>query len=335
MRQRWRVQNTVKEAFDHLPDGICFFNEKGMLELCNHTMHRLMFALTGHDLQYLYEMKCNLQSLPDAASSAGGAVRNRDKFFLPDGHVWRFSSVEVKDSYGSSYTQVMAADITELYRSRQELEENNRKLTEQGKRLRLYSENIHAVTREEEILNMKMRVHDDIGRSVIATRQLLQKHQPTKELDLTAWKRALGLLKRDGEVSRDKNPLEQLREAAAGIGITIQLEGALPEDMTVAYLLITAMRECATNAVRHAGATRLYAEIKYSPYADNTQNTPKLVSICITNNGKIPKAPVREGGGLMSLRTRIEKAGGTMKIRSVPAFELTVGIPMEKEDTGL
>ena len=38
---------------------------------------------------------------------------------------------------------------------------------------------------------MKMRVHDDIGRSVIATRRLLQQGLPTRELDLTAWKNAI------------------------------------------------------------------------------------------------------------------------------------------------
>ena len=60
-----------------------------------------------------------------------------------------------------------------------------------GERLRRLSAEVAAVTREAEILSMKMRVHDDIGRSVIATRRLLQQGLPTRELDLTAWKNAI------------------------------------------------------------------------------------------------------------------------------------------------
>ena len=70
---------------------------------------------------------------------------------------------------------------------------------------------------------MKMRVHDDIGRSVIATRRLLQQGLPTQQLDLTAWKNAIHLLKRDSESPKDKDALTQLTEAAAGIGVAIRL----------------------------------------------------------------------------------------------------------------
>lgn len=65
--------------------------------------------------------------------------------------------------------------------------------------MRKLTENIRTVIREEEILSMKIRVHDDIGRSVIATRNLLSNNRPTSELDLTAWKNAVRLLMRDNE----------------------------------------------------------------------------------------------------------------------------------------
>lgn len=47
---RWPKRSAVKEAFDNLPSGICFFDKNGMVTLCNYQMHRLVFALSGRDL---------------------------------------------------------------------------------------------------------------------------------------------------------------------------------------------------------------------------------------------------------------------------------------------
>ena len=63
-------------------------------------------------------------------------------------------------------------------------------------------------------------------RSVIATRRLLQQGLPTEELDLSTWKSAIHLLMRNSESPKDKDALTQLVEAAAGIGITIHLDGS-------------------------------------------------------------------------------------------------------------
>ena len=43
----------VKEAFDNLPSGICFFDKNGMVKLCNYQMHRLVFALHRPDVERL------------------------------------------------------------------------------------------------------------------------------------------------------------------------------------------------------------------------------------------------------------------------------------------
>lgn len=83
--------------------------------------------------------------------------------------------------------------------------------------------------------------------------------------------------------------------------------------------MITAMRECATNAVRHVGATELYIRVT---------NVQGIAGVRITNNGTSPEGPVSEGGGLSALRARVEKAGGDMEVRFVPNFELTVSVPI-------
>ena len=51
-----------------------------------------------------------------------------------------------------------------------------------------------------------------------------------------------------------------------------------------------------------------------------------------TNDGAAPETPVTEGGGLTSLRRRVEGAGGRMLVKSMPRFALTVELPMESEE---
>ena len=313
------MRNSVKEAFDNLPSGVCFFDKNGILILCNHQMYRLFYALTGRDLQSLPEM---LEVLKE--STPAGQKENQ-VFLLDDESAWRFTLETVTTRDENIYTQVTASDVTELYRRKKELEQDNIALAEYAKRMRRLSADIITVIREEEILNMKMRVHDDIGRSVISTRRFLQQNRPIEELDLTVWKNAISLLKHDNELSEEGDAVAGLMSAAYGIGIKIIMDGELPENTTAAGVLLAAIRECMTNAVRHAGAKELYVHLT---------GDEKTVSAVITNNGAAPEGEVVEGGGLTSLHLRVRKYGGTMQVRYAPRFEMTVSVPAELEENG-
>ena len=82
------------------------------------------------------------------------------------------------------------------------------------------------------------------------------------------------------------------------------------------------MRECVTNAVRYAGASELYADFT---------ETETEATVVVHNNGKQPDSEIIEGGGLSTLRRRVERAGGTMTVQSRPRFQLTVTVPKGKE----
>lgn len=314
---RYRGKQLVKESFDNLPSGICFFSSHGIVVLINRRMSAFAFALTGRDLQSLPELRLALER------PAKGAVRDGDVYCLEDGTAWCVAESAVEDREHNAYTQFVASDVTELYRTKRELKRENQALEETGARLRRLSAEIAAVTREEEILNMKMRVHDELGRGMVASRRILQQGLPTSEFDLQTWKDALRLLKREQERPPERDTFRRTKEALAGIGIGLRLEGTPPEDRLAVSLLLAAVRECATNAVRHAGATQLYVRL----WQENG-----CVRAAITNNGAPPQGEVTEGGGLGSLRARIERFGGSMAVRSTPDFRLAVLIPMA--DTG-
>ncbi|MGM9664777.1 MAG: sensor histidine kinase [Eubacteriales bacterium] len=311
------LKSMTKEAFDNLPSGICFFNKNGAITLCNRQMYRLVFELTGRDLQSVDELRELMRGTPLHAARDGTI------FVMDSGDIWQFNERTVTDKYQNVYTEITASEVSELYRHKKDLEQKNRQLEEVGERLRRLSANAASIIREEEILNMKMRIHDDIGRSVISARKLLTQYRPTSELDLTAWKNAVNLLRHDSENGDDRDALTQLQDAANAIGLKIIVDGNLPQNKASAYHLITAMRECATNAVRHAKSTELYVKL---------EKNGSFFSAVIKNNGDVPKWEISEGGGLSTLRSRIEKAGGSMTIQSFPYFELTVTVLEKTEE---
>lgn len=308
-------RNSVKEAFDNLPCGVCFFDRNGMTVMCNHLMTSLFFDLAGSDMQNPDEMRALIKGKTREEIGEAGV------FFSGDGKAWKFSEETVTLKSGEEYTQITASDITELYRRRTELEEDNRILKEYGERMRRLSANILSLIRDEETLNMKMRIHDDIGRSVIATRRFLR-GDSQEEPDLTEWQNAVHILKHDNEIAEIRNTQSSLETAARGLGIELIREGDLPSDAAASSVLTAAVRECMTNSVRHAGATELRVVIS----CDGTAATA-----VITDNGKAPPSEITEGGGLSSLRAKVEKHGGTMKIRSGSGVELTVSVPLKKE----
>lgn len=311
-------RNSIKESLDHLPTGICFFYEDGILVLCNYQMHRLMFELTGKDLQSLSELR---QMLAEKHID-NSMIREGYVVLLADDSAWYFNEEEIIDQYNQKYIQITASDISDLRLQKQRLAEENEQLIKVQDSLRILAGNVVAETREKEILSMKMRVHDDIGSSMVAAHQLLNHNQNAIDIDSIAsvWQKAIDLLKRSSEEEPETDQLSSLRKLSAGMGIEIELQGEMPASEAAGYLLITAMKECITNAVRYGQASHLYVRIIH---------TGNVIEARIANDGRPPQKTVREGGGLSMLRSRITAAGGTMKIISRPAFELTVRIPEE------
>lgn len=320
--QRQLSKGSIKEAFDNLPAGICFFTSDGILVLCNHTMYRLVFQLAGKELQWREDL---LEAYRNPAKGIRLADSELSAYVFQDETVWQFQEKNIQDRKGHLYTQVIASDITDVYNKKKELERDTREATRMSVKMRGVLENITAIIREEEILNLKMRVHDDVGRSVLATRKFLRQERgaENEKTLMPIWKNTVNLLERGNQEPEAKDMFAQLEEAASGIGVNIILKGKLPVENKVAYLMISALRECATNVVRHADGNIIYAVI--------TESAGEA-EITITNNGSAPGKEITEGGGLRSLRKKTENMGGIMKLQSVPEFRMTIKVPTGRRE---
>ena len=176
--------SSIKEAFDNLPTGVCFFNEAGLPVLCNHAMQRFSFAVSGKDVQYITDLEhCFAEDfIPTTAAQKDGLV-----FVLPDGRAWHLEKRIFTHESGNCYSQYIAIDVTELHENRVELQKETAQLRRVQAELKTLSANVVAVTREEEILNTKMRVHDEMGRCLMAAQKYLQEDPDESILDSVAF----------------------------------------------------------------------------------------------------------------------------------------------------
>lgn len=308
--------NVIKESFDQLPTATCFFDSTGGVVLCNRRMYELSQYLIHSSIQYLAEAEQALASPPDGVVPIAHA---ENTYQFPDQTIWKFEKRIVTDRYKETYTQLTAADVTQLHEALTQFAIDNHKLAQDAEKLKELSKTVEAVAREKEALAAKSAMHDSLASCITVTKQFLagDLDRISAEVVLREWEKSIAF--RDSVLEPAK---DSLYHAAKSSGVTIRITGKIP-DGDMSELIYTAMQVCLTNAVQYAKATELAACIR-----ENDDN----VTVMIRNNGKQPEQPVREGGGLTNLRRRIEAAGGTMCIQSLPEFILCIEIPKRKHE---
>ena len=166
----------------------------------------------------------------------------------------------------------------------------------------------------------KIRIHDDMGKLLLATKRGLA--EPMGETEqkqmICFWQAEIAALKSTRPRTKKDN-LQVIKDAAKLVGVTVEFRGEKPKVDTVnEKILIAAMHECLTNTVSHANGKTMTVTVsdKNGKY-----------TIEITNDGEKPKGEIIEGGGLSGLRLLVERENGTMIIHSAPQFELIIELP--------
>ena len=317
-------RDSVKQAIDLLPSGICYFAPSGSVKLWNMQMHILFRTLSQSDLQTLTELQDALAHC-DAGSGVIRLSHERQTYLFPDGKAWRYRQNVVTDEDGAVYTETIFSDMTELYHKKLELKEQIKQLNAISRELKLLSDNVLILTREKEVLSAKTKLHDYMGAGLIAMRQILRHNQTEEAANaIELLRQAVSAIKNDNTYPQGRSELDGFMHDAEAIGIKVNLSGELPEQEELRCVMILAMRECLTNSVRHAGATALHVAV---------EKNGDSFSMKITNDGKAPETEVVPKGGLHNLYRHIADCGGTMEIQWKPVFVLTVVLPETKEGT--
>ena len=85
-------------------------------------MQRFSFAVCGKDVQFITDLEHCLAEdfVPTTDAKKDGLV-----FVLADGRAWHLEKRTFTHESDEQYTQYIAADVTELYENRVELQEEN------------------------------------------------------------------------------------------------------------------------------------------------------------------------------------------------------------------
>lgn len=315
----WRKNNispmSVKDSLDKMPMGICFFNDSGLPLLTNLKIDDLSNELFGQNLlngQKFWEQlsKGEVNSSCIVLQSGINPIIKH-----PNGDIISYKCYTHTIRKNKVY-EILCTDISEKYYLSLSLESKNKALREMNNRLVEYGNNIMTYTRDKEVLNAKIRIHDDMGKLLLLTRKKLKEELTTSKKDkmLQEWKNMMLIF---GTIQEDnkETEIDELIVAGKNIGVTIFYENNI-ESEKYDFIIFKAMHEALINVVKHAKGNELYFTVNQDFSGD--------VIIEIKNNGIQPVSKIKEGGGLSSLRSLIEKRNGHMVVNSMPEFKLTI-----------
>ena len=305
---------SLQEGLDFMPDGISFSTQDGIPLLVNRKMQNISYAAFGTGV---LDMRRLLQLLEAGETAVGCHVVYKENavfLHLQDGSIWdiQYREIPIRNS---QVQECIAYDITEQYQKNREMEKRNAHLAAVNKKMREYNQNLDSITREREILAAKVRIHDDVGRSLLALRAYLSHKNGDRKGLVDLWRFTVSALKGES-VSRDTaDRMEVLTQAAEAVDVKLVFDGDIPKEQQLEEVVAAAIHECLTNTVKHADGSEL---------AVHTMVENNTVMFELKNNGKPPEGKVEEKGGLRTLRTIVEQHGGRMEILSRPEFLLRI-----------
>ena len=314
-RNRFITPGAVKLGLDELPDGLLYYSADGIIRFINPAMSNIAqivtdrVVLNGNDL---YEKLCDGDLTAGSVRIASGeAIVIR----LESGRIFSFERKE-KLLKGRPISELICFDVTDEYTLCDKLRENHTKLAEQKERLLTLGDSITEFTIDKEILDAKVRIHDELGKGLTASRYYIEQKKGEPGELLKLWNTNLRLLSNE-EKPKKRDDYETVLKASGDVGVGIRLKGSLPREDDNKKIIAAAIRECVTNTFRHAKGDTVYIE---------TIDEDTEYRVTFRNNGMPPESAISETGGLKNLRSLVERAGGSMKIGYDPEFELMISL---------
>ncbi len=267
----------VKRLLDQMPCGVCCWRDSGRVLFSNICMSRLCVSLTGSHLR-------NGNHFHD---------KIKDEILTVDGKVWRFACRDTVFS-GETLHEMIASDITMEYAKTQALEQDKAALSRLKGELQAYSLRIEDTVRQQEILQAKINIHDEMNRLMLSTMAADKTDTAALDRIFSQWEQNALFLCMQADESEDQKEAERLNDLARSLGIRLTWRTELPSAMTSKQraLFFTAAQEAVINAAKHAGANNL--DISF------TENAQTLLCDFV-NDGIIPSEDVRFVGGLKNL----------------------------------
>ena len=292
---------SVKDSIDMLHAGLCYWEDGGRIILSNKKMDEICLAISG-------EMLLNGDKFYECIES--------ECMPMPDGTRKYFfhNQVAFEDK---QIHELIAVDVTELYKKNELLEQETISLQKMNESLRRYNQNIEETVRKQEILDTKVYIHDEMNRLMLVT--TANAETPISEADfkeiLMLWRNNAILLGAEADKTKVNADIKEVNQLAELLGVRFIWQGedpsVMPENIRKVFVMIA--REAIANAVKHADAKTLTIRI---------HQEKGTLTIQISNERKFPTGKISMGGGLTNIKRMVEEKKGRFRIETDESFHM-------------
>lgn len=311
---------SIREALDHLPDGVLFAGESGKTVLVNIAMLHFMKRLFGVQYRNALAFWRALEQFSDAPLAKKTVQKNAFLFRFAAGDTWLVQRTHLTEKLCG--WQITAACVTELDAVTRALEAKNELLAARAKEQKALLETLEKTERQRTLQEITARVHDILGQRISMLQQLLASPAPKDALaTIVRIDQLLEPVPLDEEPQPDAL-VENMLRTYRGLGITIDVEGTLPRNMRRAQAFAAILREALSNAVCHGHANRITL----------TLSERRMI---VEDNGAGCPHTIRPGGGIRAMARRLHEIGGQLSIQPRPHFKLAAVIEPKRPERPL
>lgn len=319
---------SIREAINNLPTGLCFSDLDGRLLLCNRSMHSYALEITNNIIMNMndfwnellrMEENDNTRILLKHTNIKNGIIT----VSLGDDRVIRLTQEDIVIE-GVKYKQTTILDVSKLHELYKIAEEENNSLRKQRKEIRKLSDELIKSNHSEEVLKHKITIHNEMGQMILSSRQLLENNSDIESYKKSAEEWIILSEKLSNSSTRNsanaEKMLEEIITTASQIGCSVTIGKEVPEKVISQPKIRQAIREAIINAVRHGQANAI--DIGYI-------ESQKL--LYISNDGDLPVGDIVYSGGLKNLSDVLLVSGGKIEIDTENKFTLNIYLPEDLE----
>ena len=311
--------SSVIEAVEKIDCGLLFTDIDGIPVLVNENMKALSREIFAHDYTNVPKFYERIEACADLGIASRIDFTGDPTFILKNNEVWSFER-KLLDDKSRKYYEVIAQNVTAIYRQGEDLKIKNAELEEVEYRLSGIYKNLAEVRQQKELLSYKLAIHDELGNSILKGNRILGMDTVSdedKENFVKSWKETLLSLRSNVHQGgkTGENLYEDIVKTAKDLGVRLIIKGDRPMHSEVLSL---AIREAVYNAIKHAGADIVIVE---GVLEDG------FYRFDISDNGCRSPKNFTEGGGLTNIRRTLESIGGSLKVSVNEHVVLHITIP--------
>lgn len=313
-------ERSIQDAVDALAEGVLISKNRGEPVLVNALMRQVMVQILGvyvRNGNLFWHLLRHLPVRPGIGREEQGRAL---LFHLPNGQSWLLRR-DYFQMPGRTGWQITAAEVSQIVKINQQIEEKNALLEKRNADLRHLLHNLGEIQGRETTAALKSRIHDLMGQRITMLQQLLNNNEISYEKIAPLVKNIFADIREDLEVEPALR-LNELVQDYQRLGVSIKLSGSLPEEKKIAREWLRIIREGITNALSHGQATAVHIYFR--------ENGRVLI---FRDNGIGCKGPLKEGTGLSGMRRRVAQLGGRLQFTLQPHFVIRARIGGKKHDT--